>query len=63
MRERAKRIGAKFRVLSRPAAGTEVELIVPSQIAFVPEETKRASNWFARVISTVVGRTSNEHKP
>jgi nitrate/nitrite-specific signal transduction histidine kinase len=38
MRERAKRIGAKLRVMSRPAAGTEVELIVPSQIAFLPKQ-------------------------
>jgi ligand-binding sensor domain-containing protein/signal transduction histidine kinase len=34
MRERADRIGAQFRVWSSAAAGTEVELIVPSQIAF-----------------------------
>lgn len=66
MRERAKRIGAKFRVLSRPAAGTEVELIVPGPIAFVPEQRKRASNWLTRIMPIwkhVVRSTSNEHKP
>ena len=34
MRERAERIGARFRVLSRVALGTEVELCVPGQIVF-----------------------------
>jgi signal transduction histidine kinase len=34
MGERAKRIGAKFKVLSRPGAGTEVELCVPARVAF-----------------------------
>jgi signal transduction histidine kinase len=34
MRERAEQIGATFRVLSRPGAGTEIELVVPARIAF-----------------------------
>jgi signal transduction histidine kinase len=34
MRERADRIGARLRVLSRVALGTEVELCVPGRIAF-----------------------------
>ena len=34
MRERAKRIGARLRVLSRAAIGTEVELCVPARLAF-----------------------------
>lgn len=34
MRERAGRIGAKLKVWSREAGGTEVELAVPSQVAF-----------------------------
>ena len=34
MRERAERIGARLRVLSRVAMGTEVELCVPGRIAF-----------------------------
>jgi signal transduction histidine kinase len=40
MRERAARIGAKFRVWSRAAAGTEVELAVPGAVVFA-EETER----------------------
>ena len=34
LRERAERVGAKLRVWSRVAAGTEVELSVPGSIAF-----------------------------
>jgi signal transduction histidine kinase len=36
MRERADRIGARLRVLSRRKLGTEVELLVPGQIAYSP---------------------------
>jgi ligand-binding sensor domain-containing protein/signal transduction histidine kinase len=35
MRERADRIGARLRVWSSPAAGTEIELVVPGQVAFL----------------------------
>ena len=45
MRERAKRIGARLRVLSRPAAGTEVELTVPGAIAFLSPPSKGAAKW------------------
>ena len=34
MRERAERIGAKLRIMSRVALGTEVELCVPGRLAF-----------------------------
>jgi len=34
MRERAERIGAQLRILSKVARGTEVELCVPSRVAF-----------------------------
>lgn len=40
MRERAESIGARFKVMSRPQAGTEVELFIPGQIAFVSGERK-----------------------
>jgi signal transduction histidine kinase len=45
MRERAERIGAKLHVWSRLTAGTEVELSVPSQIAFQAKPTARAPGW------------------
>jgi len=37
MRERAESIGARLKVWSRANAGTEVELLIPSQVAFVRE--------------------------
>jgi signal transduction histidine kinase len=40
MRERAESIGARLRVWSRENAGTEVELVIPGHIAFVPKKEK-----------------------
>ena len=48
MRERAKKIGAQFRIWSSPGAGTEIELTVPSHVAF-PGHRKK-SRW-RRIIS------------
>lgn len=45
MRERAESIGARFRVWSRARAGTEVELSIPSHIAF---ESAPPSGWLSR---------------
>jgi signal transduction histidine kinase len=50
MRERAKRIGARLRVLTRPAAGTEVELTVPAHVSYVPAASTGASKWFSKLI-------------
>ena len=47
MRERAERIGAKLKVLSRPAGGTEVELSVPNDVAFRSYSRDRFG-WVAR---------------
>jgi ligand-binding sensor domain-containing protein/signal transduction histidine kinase len=63
MRERAKRIGARLKLFSRPAAGTEVELIVPGQIAFVPTSSSGTSNWFSRLSASwkhLIERHPNE---
>ncbi len=49
MRERAERIGARLRVLSRSAAGTEMELSVPGKIAFASEPSKSAKSWVSRL--------------
>src|SRR5258707_321635 len=43
MRERAERVGAKLRVWSRTAAGTEVALSVPNSIAFESRMVKKLS--------------------
>jgi signal transduction histidine kinase len=48
MRERAERIGARLKLLSRPGNGTEVELRVPSDVAFESGATSSNSNWFQR---------------
>ena len=50
MRERAKRINARFRVLTRPEAGTEVELTVPSHVAFVSAPSGGVSKWIAKFL-------------
>jgi Histidine kinase-, DNA gyrase B-, and HSP90-like ATPase len=49
MRERAERIGARLKVRSCAAAGTEVELSVPSQIAFPRQSSQRSLGWLARI--------------
>jgi signal transduction histidine kinase len=43
MRERAERIGARFKVFSRADAGTEVELSVPGAVAFTMPDAGRRS--------------------
>ncbi len=45
MRERAGRIGARLKVLSRAGAGTEVELCVPGDIAFESSSSSSSSKW------------------
>jgi ligand-binding sensor domain-containing protein/signal transduction histidine kinase len=50
MRERAERIGGQLSVWSRASSGTEVELSVPSQLAFQGQsQDRRPSNWFFRL--------------
>jgi signal transduction histidine kinase len=62
MRERAERIGARLKVLSSPVGGTEVELRVPSRIAFESAPSHRASKWFARRHARPSGTAELEHK-
>jgi signal transduction histidine kinase len=50
MKERAKRIGGRLRILSRMAAGTEVELRVPAGIAFGTRDSSGVG-WFSRLYS------------
>lgn len=62
MRERAKRIGARLRVLTRPGAGTEVELTVPGGISYVPGAS-RGSHWVGRLLprwKSAIERSTNE---
>jgi signal transduction histidine kinase/ligand-binding sensor domain-containing protein len=49
MRERAKRIGGRLKVWSGADTGTEVELSVPSRIAFQAQARGRPWRWLARL--------------
>jgi signal transduction histidine kinase len=49
MRERAERIGGRFKVSSSADGGTEVDLRVPSDLAFESHRSSRASNWFTKL--------------
>jgi len=60
MRERAVRIGAKFKVWSRVPGGTEVELYVPGHVAFRSSRRNRDPRWFVRMWSRR-GRTDREN--
>jgi signal transduction histidine kinase len=48
MRERAERIGARFKVWSSAFAGTEIELSVPGHVAFAREQPDRRRRFTAR---------------
>jgi signal transduction histidine kinase/ligand-binding sensor domain-containing protein len=48
MRERAERMGARLTVWSRDRAGTEIELSVPSEIAFADHATGWWARWLPR---------------
>ena len=45
MRERAEKIGARLKVFSRAAKGTEVELSVPSRVAFQAQPSNHWLGW------------------
>jgi signal transduction histidine kinase len=49
MRERAEKIGALLKVLSRTGAGTEIELSVPNKIAFETGESNGSFKWLAKL--------------
>lgn len=51
MRERAVKIGGRLKVRNRPAAGIEVELSVPGDVAFLPEHSPRERRLFSKLFS------------
>jgi len=61
MRERAKRIDARLRVLTRLAAGTEVELTVPGHLSYVSDASGGASKWISRLFPG--GKPTTERSP
>jgi signal transduction histidine kinase len=50
MKERTERIGGELRVLSRAEAGTEVELSVPSRVAFEARKDERGARLLSKLI-------------
>jgi signal transduction histidine kinase len=50
MRERAERIQASLKVRSRVGSGTEVELSVPSKVAFQDRSRESRLKWFAKLL-------------
>jgi signal transduction histidine kinase len=52
MRERADRIGGRLRLRSSPGGGTEVDLRVPSRLAFESRRSSGASKWQAKISTT-----------
>ena len=50
MRERTERIGAKLKIFSRAAAGTEIQLSVPSKIVYLPLDSDRPVKWFSNLL-------------
>lgn len=51
MHERAAKIGADLKIRSRPETRTEVELLVPSYIAFENQAQNQSEKWLANFIS------------
>ncbi len=63
MRERAERIGARLKVLSRAGYGTEVELNVPGHIIFESQSLGWASKWRMRLSgSPAQARGTSKHQ-
>lgn len=61
MRERAERIGARLKVRTRAAAGTEVVLSVPGDVAFVNEHSTRGRRLLDRLFARRAGEETEEN--
>jgi signal transduction histidine kinase len=55
MRERARKIRGQLDIWSTPGAGTEVELVVPADIAYRGQRHAAASTWWGRVTHALTG--------
>lgn len=60
MSERAERINARFKVRSRIGSGTEVELSVPSHVAFEVDSANGPGHWFAKLTGRKAAARSTE---
>jgi signal transduction histidine kinase len=61
MRERAQKIGARLKVLTSGACGTEVELSIPGHLVFESYRSNRASDWFMKLFAR--GRKAFQPEP
>lgn len=59
MRERAKRLGARLDLWSRPGAGTEIELRVPAHVAYADTAARGVRVWLARLRSAIARRDAH----
>jgi signal transduction histidine kinase len=48
MRERAKAIGGQLEIWSNASAGTEIELIIPAEVAYAQTDHRRRFSWWRR---------------
>lgn len=62
MRERAEKIGARLKVWSRAAGGTEIELSVPNRIAFKDQTSRRLPTWLRKFYAPKSDRTKMEQE-
>lgn len=59
MRERTDKIGGKLRVLSREDAGTEIELSVPSEAAYLASSHERSAKWPSKLNPQKINRAGS----
>jgi signal transduction histidine kinase/ligand-binding sensor domain-containing protein len=59
MRERAEKMGARLVVLSRPGAGTEIELSIPGNVAFESVSSDRWPKWLTGLFQRKNGSKSS----
>jgi nitrate/nitrite-specific signal transduction histidine kinase len=55
LHDRAERIGAQLKVLSRVASGTEIQLLVPAAVAFEPGECDGQRSWLLKLCGPEIG--------
>jgi hypothetical protein len=60
MRERAEKMGARFRVLSGASAGTEIELAIPGLIAFESPSSNGHWAWLSKLYRQDAGERAQK---
>jgi signal transduction histidine kinase/ligand-binding sensor domain-containing protein len=60
MRERAEKIGAKLEVLSRPNAGTEVQLCIPGSLGFTDRSGRQPWRWLTHLYPGAAEKRATE---